>query len=129
MASSDFDSKRFAQDWESAWNSHDIDAIISHYTDDVIFQSTKALAFTGSSKVVGKCALKSYWQKALDKQKELKFQVLEVLDGADMLVLIYSNQNDVLAAETLYFDDNKMIYQASACHKTPKGGISTLEDE
>ena len=107
MASSDFDSKKFAREWESAWNNHDIDTIISHYTDDIIFHSMKAVEITGSSKVVGKSALKAYWQKALDNQKELKFQVLEVFDGANMLVLIYSNQNDVLAAETLYFDDKK----------------------
>ena len=34
----------FAAHWIEAWNSHDIDAILSHYVDDVEFLSPLAMA-------------------------------------------------------------------------------------
>ncbi len=29
----------FAQEWLNAWNSHDLEAIMAHYAEDVIFYS------------------------------------------------------------------------------------------
>lgn len=34
-----------------------------------------------------------------------------------MLVITYTNHRAVLAAETLYFDDDGMVYKAAACHR------------
>lgn len=31
--------ERFAEEWQAAWNSHDIERILAHYADDVVFQS------------------------------------------------------------------------------------------
>jgi ketosteroid isomerase-like protein len=33
--------ERFAADWIAAWNSHDLDVILSHYADDVVFHSPR----------------------------------------------------------------------------------------
>ena len=54
----------FAQDWQDAWNSHDLTRILSHYSDHIT----------------------------------------------------YPNHRGVLAAETLIFDADGMVVQASACH-------------
>ena len=32
----------FAEHWVQAWNSHDLDAIVSHYEDDVVLVSPNA---------------------------------------------------------------------------------------
>jgi ketosteroid isomerase-like protein len=32
-------SERLARDWVEAWNRHDLDGIMAHYTDDVAFTS------------------------------------------------------------------------------------------
>ena len=37
----------FARLWLADWNSHDLDAILGHYAEDVIFTSPKVLGFTG----------------------------------------------------------------------------------
>ena len=31
--------EQFAAGWIAAWNGHDLDQILSHYTDDVVFRS------------------------------------------------------------------------------------------
>lgn len=110
------DTSTFAKDWEAGWNSHDLDRILNHYRDDVVFRSQKALLLVGDGEVRGIKALRDYWQRALDGQPDLRFDIQNVFQGHDMIVITYRNHRDVLAAETLYFDADGKVYQAAACH-------------
>lgn len=107
----------FAEEWEAAWNAHDLDRILAHYSADVVFRSQKAMRLTGRGEIHGRDALRAYWAAALDQQPDLSFIVVEVLRGHGMLVILYRNQRDVLAAETLRFGADGLIVEASACHK------------
>jgi ketosteroid isomerase-like protein len=110
------DFKAFTDAWERGWNSHDLDIILSHYRDDITFRSKKAIPLTGNGMVLGKQALRAYWAAALDHQPDLKFRVEDVFVGHQTLIIVYRNHRDVLAAETLYFDDTGYVFDASACH-------------
>jgi hypothetical protein len=60
-----------AQEWIEAWNKHDLDAILAHYSDDVIFTSPFAISLTGKEDgtLHGKKELRAYWEKVgLEKQ-------------------------------------------------------------
>jgi len=46
------DRKAFAQDWEQGWNSHDLDVILRHYRDDIVFRSKKAVALVGRGEIL-----------------------------------------------------------------------------
>ncbi|GFE49635.1 hypothetical protein So717_13880 [Roseobacter cerasinus] len=107
----------FADEWEAAWNAHDLDRILAHYSADVVFRSQKAMRLTGRGEIHGRDALRAYWAAALDQQPDLSFIVVDVLRGHGMLVILYRNQSDVLAAETLRFGTDGLIVEASACHK------------
>lgn len=111
----DFDA--FAVEWEAAWNAHDLDRILAHYAEDVIFRSQKAMRLVGQGELRGKAALRAYWSKALHAQPDLSFIVVDVLHGHGMLVITYQNQRDVLAAETLRFGSDGLVVEASACHR------------
>ena len=106
----------FARDWEDGWNSHDLDVIMSHYRDDIVFCSRKAIPLTGSGEIKGKPALRAYWASALARQQGLHFTVQHIFEGHEMLTITYLNHKGVLAAETLYFDARGLVYQAAACH-------------
>ena len=110
------DAETFAQDWEAAWNSHDLERILAHYRDDIVFRSQKALALVGQGEVTGKAALQAYWSRALAAQPDLRFTVQKVFVGHKMLVIHYKNHRGVQAAEVLYFDDQDLVCQAAACH-------------
>lgn len=112
--------KRFSNDWELAWFSHDLDVILSQYSEDIIFRSNKAIPLVGSGEIKAKKNLRTYWGKALAGQPDLNFEVLDVFEGYDMLVILYSNHMGIRATETLYFDDSDQIKQASACHQVAK---------
>ncbi|MEO1138287.1 MAG: nuclear transport factor 2 family protein [Pseudomonadota bacterium] len=110
------DATRFAIEWQAAWNARDLSRILSHYTEDVIFRSRKAMALVGAGELRGKPALRHYWQRALANQPDLHFTVKDVFAGHQMMVVIYENQRGTLAAETLMFTADGLIWQASACH-------------
>lgn len=110
--------KDFAEEWQAGWNSHDLDQILSHYSDDIVFRSRKAIPITGAGEIKGKAALRAYWSAALDLQPELRFRVQDVFEGHEMLVISYFNHREVLAAETLHLNADGLVFQASACHRT-----------
>lgn len=107
------DYQDFAREWEAAWNSHDLDRILAHYSDDVVFRSRKALVFVGDGETRGKAALRVYWEAALKAQPDLKFEVQHVFGGHKMVVIVFRNHRSQLAAETLQFRDDGLVHLAS----------------
>jgi hypothetical protein len=83
-----------ADHWVKAWNSHDLDRIMSHYEDDVVLISPVAAKVLGdpSGKVAGKAALRSYFERALEVYPNLSFQLVDVMWGLRSVVLYYTNQ-------------------------------------
>lgn len=108
--------REFAHEWQSGWNSHDLEVIMKHYRSDVVFRSRKAMALMGTGEIVGVKNLRTYWSKALKRQPKLRFTIMDVFYGHQMMVISYRNHNNIRAAETLYFDENGHVFQAAACH-------------
>lgn len=96
----------FAQDWLSAWNRHDVDAVLAHFHDDVVFSSPVAAQVVPDSGGVvrGKAALREYWTAALKTVPDLHFEVVDVYRGESVLVINYRNQRGGLVNEVLEFD-------------------------
>lgn len=115
------DCHAFAKEWEAGWNSHDLDRILSHYSEDIVFHSRKAQTVTGSGILEGRDALRAYWSEALAAQPELTFRVQDVFEGYHMMVISYLNHRDVLAAETFYFNPDGLVMRAAACHRLGGG--------
>lgn len=78
----------FAKEWQAAWNSHDVDRILAHYADDVVFQSPYVAHRyqEPTGEVHGKDALRSYWASGLAQQPDLRFTVDDVRLSVDTLV-------------------------------------------
>jgi len=72
LASPDFPSTFTAQ-WIANWNARDVDAVLSHFADDCVFESPIAQTIAGQAKLVGKAALRSYWEAALARIPTLHF--------------------------------------------------------
>jgi ketosteroid isomerase-like protein len=80
-----------AAEWIAAWNAHDLERILSHYTDDFTMSSPYIVGFVGdpSGTLHGKAAVGAYWSKALERVPDLRFELLDVLAGVDSLALYY----------------------------------------
>lgn len=111
------DPQRFAEEWAEGWNSHDLDRIMAHDAEGIVFRSRKAAALVGQGTITGKAALRDYWRQALERQPDLHFTVQDVLVGHEMLVITYLNRKSVLAAETVIFNASGKVVIAGACHR------------
>lgn len=97
------DPAAFAAAWEAAWNAHDVEAVLQHFHDDVVFTSpVAARVLPGSGGVLrGKDALREYWTLGLNLIPDLHFTVERVFVGIDVLVIGYRNQRGNLVDEVL----------------------------
>ena len=100
----------FAKHWIAAWNSHDIDEILSHYHENFSMNSPVIVSAMQeeSGRLVGKKSVKKYWLKALTNYPELTFTLLHTMVGASSITLIYQGVRG-LSAETFVFDGEKVI--------------------
>jgi ketosteroid isomerase-like protein len=96
---------KFGQEWEAAWNSHDVDRLLAHYTEDVVFQSPYVVHrfHEPTGEVRGKDALRGYWGSGLQQQPDLQFIVEDVRVSVDTLVINYRNQHGHAVSEVLRF--------------------------
>ena len=90
-----------ANHWIAAWNSHDLDAIMTHYEDAIELTSPVAARLLGTpdGKVVGKANLRAYFQRGLEAFPELTFHLEDVLWGLNSVVLYYTNQKGTRTGE------------------------------
>lgn len=100
------DPQSFAQDWVTAWNAHDVEGVLSHFHDDVVFTSPVAarLGIVADGIVRGKAAVRDYWTRALTVVPDLHFDVVGVYQGQNLLVINYRNERGGLVNEVLVFD-------------------------
>ena len=106
MLTDDF-ADTFVAGWLRDWNAHDLEALLSHYTDDVTFSSPLAVRLLPGSDGVarGKEALRAYWTAGLAALPDLRFEVLDHFVGVETLVIRYRNQNGGVVCEVLEFRD------------------------
>ena len=101
----------FTRRWLAAWNAHDVEAVLQHFADDVVFCSpVAARVIAGSDGVIrGKDALRDYWAHALGLVPDLRFELVGVYTGIDSIVINYRNQRGGLVNEVLVFDDDGLV--------------------
>ncbi len=93
----------FADEWIRAWNDKDIDAIMNHYAEGVVFSSPFILKnqINDTGTIHGKSELRKYFAKALEKNPDLHFDLKHIMVGIKSITLIYLRKGTMLAAETM----------------------------
>jgi ketosteroid isomerase-like protein len=96
----------FASRWLDAWNAHDLEAILRHFDDGVVFTSPLAIRIVeGSDGVIrGKDELRSYWSEGLRRNPDLHFEIEDLYLGVNTIVIHYRNHSGGLVNEVLTFD-------------------------
>ena len=99
-----------------AWNSHDLERILEHYSEDVVLVSPVAAERLGdpSGTVRGKAALRAYFKMGLDAYPNLRFDLEDVMWGVKTVVLYYANQRGTMTGEFMEIDDAGKISRVVA---------------
>ena len=112
------EAKCFAEAWVSAWNRHDITAVLVHYTDDFEMTTPMIQRVLGieSGTMKGKTAVGDYWRAAIVKVPDLKFTIIEVTCGVGSVSIYYHAVMGKKAIETFLFNENGKVYRALATY-------------
>src|SRR6185437_11539637 len=105
------DFRLFAEHWVHAWNTHDLEAIMSHYDDGVELVSPVARQLLGipDGRVIGKDKLREYFRRGLQAYPGLRFELKDVLVGVSSVVLYYVNQKGTCTAEHMTLSDDGKV--------------------
>lgn len=110
--------QQFAREWVKAWNDHDLEAILSHYAEDVVFHSPRIRMVTGRDVdfVTSKAELRSYWSAALERLRNLYFEIEQVLPGSNAMTILYTNERSQHVAETFVFNRAGKVERSIAAY-------------
>ncbi|MFZ5483689.1 MAG: nuclear transport factor 2 family protein [Pseudomonadota bacterium] len=109
--------RKFAQHWIDAWNRHDLDAVLTHFSDDFEFSSPLIRHFADepSGKLIGKDAVRAYWKNGLTRLPDLHFELVDVLAGVNCLTILYRGHRG-LAAEVLQIGSDGLAVRGQALY-------------
>jgi ketosteroid isomerase-like protein len=117
VVSRDF-AERFAEEWIAAWNAHDLPRVLSHYEDDFEMASPLIIEVAGEPSGVlrGKKNVGAYWEEALRRSPDLRFEKLGVFIGAGSFAIHFRNQKGRLSVEMFEVGDGGLVERAAAHH-------------
>ena len=113
----------FAREWIEAWNAHDLERILSHYTDEFRMSSPRIvdLGFSDTGTLQGKEAIREYWGPSLVEGSNVRFELINTYIGANSVTIHYrSVSSDRLAAEVFIFDEHGEVTEALAHYLSPR---------
>src|SRR5438270_10749763 len=110
----------FAKVWIQAWNQRDLEAVLSHYTEDVEFQSPLVIKLLGetSGTVRGKQNLREYFRKALAAfPGDIELELLGAYQGVNSL-LVHFQTKGRSAAEVMELNQDGKVRSALTLSQT-----------
>lgn len=113
---------KFANDWLAAWNNSNIDGIMGHYAEDVIFSSPFIITSRVNEQgtIYGKTALRAYFENALALNPDLYFDLKHIMVGIDSITLIYTRKQVMLAAESMILNKEGLIKEGRSHYPVDK---------
>ena len=104
-----------ARHWIDAWNAHDVEAVLSAFSDDATFISPLAAQVTGEGRISGIDRLRRYWTDALGRVPDLRFAleacaIDEALQTVTVFYVSHAGGRVRRASEHMVFRDGKQVF-------------------
>lgn len=107
--------EKIALKWFEAFNTHDLEALLSLYDDNARHFSPKLKIRRPETNglVVGKDALRDWWRDAFDRLPSLQYNVTTLTANADRVFMEYvrkvDGEEDMLVAEVLEVKNGAIV--------------------
>lgn len=104
-----------AHSWFEAFNAHNLEKLLSLYDDEAQHFSPKLKVRHPETKglIVGKDALRTWWQEAFDRLPTLNYKVTSITSSPDRVFMEYvrtvEGEDEMLIAEVLEIREEKII--------------------
>ena len=111
--------QKYAEQWIQAWNDHDLDSIMSFYSDSIHHVTPKLTMLFGASSnlIQDKKELRDYFEAALKRSPQLHFTLQEVFSGVGSIVIVFKSTTGIHVAVTLSIDEDMKITQYMAHYR------------
>ena len=102
--------------WFDAFNNHNLEQLLALYDDDAEHYSPKLKIYKPETNglIVGKIALRAWWQDAFDRLPSLNYKVTSLTANGDRVFMEYtrrvSGENDMQIAEVLDVKAGKIVF-------------------
>jgi len=119
MVSARIDARAFADRWISDWNHKDVEAVLTHFSEGVVFTSPRAKAIVGSVRIEGKSRLREYWTNAISRIQTIRFTLDSVMSDGNRMGVVYVAEIDgkrMRAVEFLAFGDDGLVREGEAMY-------------
>jgi ketosteroid isomerase-like protein len=105
-----------ALSWIDAWNRHDVEGILSHYSDDVMFQAATVVRRWNKPGGIlrGKSELRDHFAKGLELDPDLNFQFEEIFHCPGGYAVLYRRNNGNRVIDVVELDESQLIRRAQA---------------
>ena len=109
----------FAMEWLQDWNNHDLEAIMDHYADTIVFYSPLIQKINNdpTGRIQGKENLRAYFSKGLQAYPDLNFELYHVLEGVNSVVLYYKSVGNRLSTEMMVLNEEGKVMEVRAHYK------------
>jgi hypothetical protein len=104
----------------TAWNHRDIDAIMTHYADDVVFSSPTVVKRWGHADgwLHGKAKLCENFAIGV-RAPGLSFELVDVFLGVHAMCIIYRRESGALVSDLVELDEHGHGRRVLACYGEP----------
>lgn len=105
------EAQKIAKKWIKSWNSHDLEDILSHYSEDVEVTTPMIKVVLGieTGTLKGKELIADYWRQLLIKMPDLYFELVSISKGVDSLALCYKSAINKKTIEVMSFNDQGKV--------------------
>jgi ketosteroid isomerase-like protein len=96
-----------AKNWIEAWNTHDLERILSHYSQNVVFEAetVKMRWNKADGKLYGIEELRKHFALGLELAPKLKFEFEQVFLAPSGYAIMYRRENGNRVIDTITIDD------------------------
>ena len=109
----------WAREWIDQWNRRDMEAVLAHFADDVVFTSPRAPAIAGKPRLSGKHELAAYWNRGMAAIESIRFELDYVIADGNRFAIVYVSDiygKRMRSVEFLMFNGARLVCEGEAMH-------------
>ena len=110
--------ERLTDEWITAWNAHDLEAIMALYSPEVVFQTPTAIDTLGipDGVVRGRERLREHFARGLQRLPDLRFDLDGFYVGVRSLAIVYRWADGTPVCELHEYDGEQRIERVQALY-------------
>jgi len=116
MTAASSDTRTLVAGWIESWNAHDLDGIMRHYADGVVFEASTVVSRWNrpDGRLHGAAELREHFQRGLKLAPTLHFELEEVFTAPNGYAALYRRDNGNRVLDVVELNENSEAISVKA---------------